>query len=270
MTLQEFVIEAISSKRNTVQYKLTKDSEMLDFLEAFKNAGMVMKSLGMEKSNGRGKEGQCWMILRNDMQQTIVRMFLDGKEYLMFFNYKDHKLEKCIRYENQNGSHVYGKGDYNTETNIEEICDKLGMVSEAISSGVSRSIKTRIEELDVNMSMREFSDILGLLPMDFYDNEKHLRFPIAVDLFRKAIETDKISWCYGSCYTPFIYIAVPEEELVYDIDFNGNLESNARGISNISIYKLVSGNSIELVQSYKKSTKDKSLGWLKKSLGEWI
>lgn len=270
MTLQEFVIEAISSKRNTVQYKLTKDSEMLDFLEAFKNAGMVMKSLSPENSSVRGKEGHCWMILRHDLQQTIVRLFLGGKEYMMFFNYKDQKLEMCIRYENQNGRHVYGKGDYNTETNIEEICDKLGMVSEAISSGVSRSIKTRIEELDVDMSMREFSDILGLLPIDFYDNEKDLRFPIAVNLLKEAIETDKISWCYGSCYTPFIYIAIPEEELVYDIDFNGNLESNKRGISNISIYKLGSGNSLEFVESYKKSTRDKSLGWLKISLGEWI
>jgi hypothetical protein len=144
------------------------------------------------------------------------------------------------------------------------------MVSEAISSGVSRSVKTHIEKLDTGMSMSEFSDILGLLPIDFYDNEKDLRFPIAVNLLKEAIETDKISWCYGSCHTPFIYIAIPEEELVYDIDFNGNLESNARGISNISIYKLGSGNSLEFVESYKKSTKDKSLGWLKISLDEWI
>ncbi len=238
MNLRDYIEEAISSRSNTyIDCNLTPESEMLDFLEAFKRAGFKMLSKDPSATIRPGKDGQCWMILRHDMQMTIVRLFFSKKEYLLMFRYNDHKLEKCIKYNNQNGKHPVRNGDYDIDKNIKEICDELGTVTEAISSGRQRSLDTLIDNINEESTMSEVFDILTKTGFEFYTTGD-LTPPIALDLMNIAMEKKKVCWCCGSEHISCIYIAIPSLGHLYSIDFYKPMNSAKNSSKRDGIWKI--------------------------------
>lgn len=245
MTLERYISEAVSSGKH--EYKvpnLTRYSMMSEFLQVFKDAGFKMLQKAPEDTVTRGKDGQCWMILRKDMKQTVVRLFFEGKEYLLLFNFNDHMLDKCIKYDNQNGKHPVSKGSYETETNISEICDYVGMVSEAVSSGKRRTLTSLVKDFSTDMSMEEMYKSLSEIGAVYYDSDNSLKSPVAVTLMECAMDNDEISWCCGSSHIPAIYLAIPKSNTVYDISFSSSMFNNPGNIGSIVdilVYRYANG-----------------------------